>query len=102
VALPAFLQKVLDWLHADYPDGIPPQDYYPLLAFLARSLKPEDVSEVVTALQAERQSGQQTTTADVRAAIEEVTKSPALRQDVQRIEAELRNLGWELEPAGDR
>ena len=30
------------------------QDYYPLLAFLARSLKTDEVSEVVTALQAER------------------------------------------------
>jgi hypothetical protein len=99
VALPAILQKVLDWLHAGYPQGIPQEDYYPLLAFLARSLKPEEVSEVVTGLQVDQKPDQPTTTEDVRKAIEVVTKSPALGQDVQRIEKHLRDLGWELEPA---
>jgi hypothetical protein len=98
VALPAVLQKVLDWLHVGYPQGIPPKDYYPLLAFLARSLKPEEVSEVVSTLEADSHADHQTTIADVRAAIEEVTNSPALGHDVQRIEDQLRGLGWELEP----
>jgi hypothetical protein len=102
VALPGPLQKVLDWLHAGYPQGVPQQDYYPLLAFLARSLKPEEVSEVVTALQIDLQPGEQTSTADVQAAIEEVTKSPALAQDVHRVEDHLRDLGWELEPVTER
>ena len=55
MALPALLQRVLDWLHAGYPEGSRRQDYYPLLAFLARSLKPEEVSEVVSGLEAEHQ-----------------------------------------------
>jgi Protein of unknown function (DUF3349) len=102
VARPAVLQKVLDWLHAGYPEGVPEKDYYPLLAFLARSLKPDEVSEVVTGLQVDQQPGRPTTTADVEAAIEVVTKSPALAHDVQRIEDHLRELGWELEPAAER
>jgi Protein of unknown function (DUF3349) len=80
---------------------IPQKDYYPLLAFLARNLKPDEVSEVVSTLEAESHSGHQTTAADVPAAIEEVTKSPALGRDVHRIEDHLRDLGWQLEPAGD-
>jgi hypothetical protein len=72
-----------------------------LLAFLARSLRPDEVSEVVTALETESKAGHRTTTADVRTAIEAVTNSPALGQDVQRIEHHLRDLGWELEPTGD-
>lgn len=102
MALPSVLQRVLDWLHAGYPQGIPQQDYYPLLAFLARSLKPEDVSEVVNSLEARYDSGHQTTTEDVRAAIEEVTNSPALGLDVHRVEEQLRALGWEPEPVRDR
>jgi len=102
VALTAVLQKVLDWLHAGYPSGIPEKDYYPLLAFLARSLKPDEVGEVVSTIEAESHAGHQTTAAEVRAAIEEVTKSPALVQDVRRVEEHLRAMGWELEPAGDR
>ncbi len=102
MALPTFLQRVLDWLHAGYPQGIPSTDYYPLLAFLSRSLEPDEVSVVVSALEAESQAGHQTTAADVRKAIEAVTSSPALGQDVQRVEHHLRSLGWELAPAGDR
>jgi Protein of unknown function (DUF3349) len=101
VPLPAVLQRVLDWLHAGYPAGIPETDYYALLAFLARSLKPDEVSEVVNTLEAEKDSGHRTSSHDVRAAIEAVTDSPALRHDVQRVENHLRDLGWELEPARD-
>jgi Protein of unknown function (DUF3349) len=101
VSLSAPLQKVLSWLHAGYPTGIPQQDYYPLLAFLARSLKADEVSEVVSSLEAEEQLGHRTTTEDVRAAIEAVTQSPALAADVERIENRLRQQGWELEPVAD-
>ena len=101
MALPTSLQRVLDWLHAGYPSGIPAQDYYPLLAFLARNLKPNEVSEVVSTLEADSRAGHQTTVADVRAAIQEVTQSPALGHDVQRVEDHLRNLGWQLEVTGD-
>ena len=55
MALPTSLQRVLDWLHAGYPSGIPAQDYYPLLAFLARNLKPNEVSEVPSTLEADSQ-----------------------------------------------
>jgi len=92
---------VLGWLHAGYPQGIPPTDYYPLLAFLSRNLHPDEVSEVVSALEAELHAGHQTTVADVRAAIEAVTNSPALGEDVQRVEGHLRDLGWGLEAARD-
>ena len=102
MALPTSLQRVLDWLHAGYPSGIPEQDYYPLLAFLSRSLKPDEISMVVSTLEADSNTGHQTTMEDVRAAIEEVTKSPALVEDVQRVEAHLRTLGGELEPVADR
>jgi Protein of unknown function (DUF3349) len=102
MARPAVLQRVLDWLHVGYPEGIPQTDYYPLLAFLSRSLHPDEVSEVVSSLEAENHAGHQTTTDDVRTAIEMVTQSPAIGQDVQRVADHLRSLGWELAPAGDR
>ncbi|WP_162562002.1 DUF3349 domain-containing protein, partial [Mycolicibacterium brumae] len=30
--------NVLDWLRAGYPNGVPPKDYFPLLALLTRTL----------------------------------------------------------------
>ena len=83
-------------------EGVPQQDYYPLLAFLARSLTPEEVSQVLATVEAEHGQNHQTSAEDVRTAIEAVTRSPALGTDVQRIEKRLRDLGWNLEPAADR
>jgi hypothetical protein len=73
-----------------------------MLAFLARSLKPDEVSEVVSALEAEEKVGHQTSSEDVRAAIEVVTKSPALAPDGQRVEDRMREQGWALEPVAER
>ena len=101
MTLPTLLQKVLDWLHAGYPEGVPQQDYYPLLAFLARSLKADEVTEVVDALEAESKVDRKTTTEEVRAAIEAVTASRTLKEDVRRVEEHLREAGWELEAAAE-
>ena len=42
-------ENVLRWLRAGYPDGVPPKDYYPVLALLKRSLTEDEVvdAEVV-------------------------------------------------------
>ena len=37
------LDNVLSWLHEGYPEGVPPKDYFPLLALLKRSLTEEEV-----------------------------------------------------------
>lgn len=100
MALPTVLQKVLDWLHAGYPKGVPQQDYYPLLAFLTRGLTTDEVVEVVSAAQADLTHPLHLPTSDeVREAIETVTNSPVLEQDVRRIEDHFRDIGWEPERA---
>ena len=38
-------ENVLRWLRAGYPDGVPPKDYYPVLALLKRSLTEDEVVE---------------------------------------------------------
>ncbi len=37
------LDNVLGWLHDGYPEGVPPKDYFALLALLKRSLTEEEV-----------------------------------------------------------
>ncbi len=34
---------MLGWLHEGYPHGVPPKDYFPLLALLKRSLTEDEV-----------------------------------------------------------
>ena len=35
--------NVIGWLHAGYPESVPPKDYFPLLALLKRSLTDDEV-----------------------------------------------------------
>ena len=37
------IDNVLAWLHEGYPEGVPPKDYFPLLALLKRSLTEDEV-----------------------------------------------------------
>lgn len=37
------IDNVLGWLHEGYPEGVPPKDYFPLLALLKRSLTEDEV-----------------------------------------------------------
>ncbi len=43
------LDNVLGWLHKGYPEGVPPTDYFALLALLKRSLTEEEVIQAAQA-----------------------------------------------------
>jgi endonuclease III len=94
VSLPAFLQKIVDWLRAGYPHGVPEVDYVPLFALLARRLSLEEVDQVTTAMVAESLIHDTVTEEQIRDAISAVTEQPALESDVQRIEEHLASVGW--------
>ncbi len=100
MALPGVLQKVVDWLRAGYPEGVPEVDYIPLFAILARRLTSEEVTQVAEELTS---LGQISGVDAVRAAVSAVTHQPASEGDVTRVEARLAAVGWVPEPldAGD-
>ena len=100
--LPAVVQNVLDWVHAGYPQGVPQQDYFPLVALLARHLTDAQAAEVVEILRAGHDRSATTSQDDIRAAIEAVTNEPTGEADVHRVEARLRGAGWDLAPTEDR
>ena len=43
MALPPFLEKIVDWLRAGYPEGVPPTDYIPLIALLGSQLTGDEL-----------------------------------------------------------
>ena len=102
MALPTVVLKVLDWVHAGYPQGVPQQDYFPLLALLARHLTDAQATEVVETLRTGHDPGATTSQDDIRAAIEGVTNAPSGDADVHRVEARLREAGWDLAPTTGR
>jgi hypothetical protein len=90
-------QSVLDWLRAGYPEGVPPQDYVPILGVLQRRLTSEEIHTISEGL-AEQLSRTENpiTRADIEAMIEDTVYQRALASDVARVSARLAAGGWPL------
>lgn len=91
------VQRILRWLRAGYPDGVPQQDYVALLGILRRTLTPSELGRVVEELVAEAAAGQQIMTAElVQQRITDIVKGPIDDGDVERVSARLAAVGWPL------
>jgi hypothetical protein len=89
------LDNVLSWLHQGYPEGVPPKDYFALLALLKRSLTEE---EVVTAAQSVlKKSNSDTVTEDeIRQAIHTVIEKQPNPEEIHQVASRLASVGWPL------
>ena len=89
------LDNVLSWLHDGYPEGVPPKDYFPLLALLKRSLTEE---EVVKAAQTvlKGTNSDTVTEAEIRAAVHAVTAQEPNPEELHQIASRLASVGWPL------
>jgi len=91
------VQRILQWLRAGYPDGVPQQDYVALLGILRRSLTETELSQVVEELTTEAASDQQLLTRElVEQRIHDVVKGSINEEDVTRVSARLAAAGWPL------
>ncbi|WP_280204727.1 DUF3349 domain-containing protein [Nocardia farcinica] len=86
--MPPFLQAILDWLRAGYPEGVPESDYIPLLAVLRRRLSDDEVAEIASAVYG---SGDRT---DIQVLITKVTNEMPSEQDVARVQERLAGREW--------
>lgn len=89
------LDTVLAWLHQGYPEGVPPKDYFALLALLKRSLSEE---EVVKAAQAVLKGSDSDTVSEqeIRAAIHTITDEEPNPEEIHQVAARLASVGWPL------
>jgi hypothetical protein len=91
------ISRILEWLRAGYPDGVPQHDYVALLGILQRNLTSSELDQVVEQLSPDAGSGEAIiTAAEVREGIEEVVKGPATDADIARVSARLAAAGWPL------
>lgn len=89
------LDKVLTWLHNGYPEGVPPTDYFPLLALLKRSLSEEEVVKAAQSIL--RSSDSDTVTEDeIRAAVHKVIAKEPNPEEIHQVAARLASVGWPL------
>ena len=88
--------RVLDWLRAGYPAGVPRQDYVALLGLLRRKITDVEVHRIAAELAGLAQQGEVITTADVERLINAATLDEASAEDVNRVSSRLAAGGWPL------
>ncbi len=92
------LDNVLGWLHDGYPEGVPPKDYFPLLALLKRSLTEEEVIKAAQSIL--RKSNSDTVTEDeIRTAVQGVIDKEPNPEEIHQVAARLASVGWPLATA---
>ena len=90
-----FLTTIVDWLRAGYPEGIPPTDYFPVLALLTRRLSNDEVKAVAHEL---TQRGD-FDNVDIGVLITQLTDRLPSPADVERVRTRLAAKGWPLDDA---
>ncbi|HEX4190731.1 MAG TPA: DUF3349 domain-containing protein [Marmoricola sp.] len=95
---PTGVRRILDWLRAGYPEGIPPQDYPPVLGVLQRNLTDEEIGEIAEdlALQSMAADNEPVTAADVQRMVRERAFQRVTAGDLRRVSAQLAAGGWPL------
>lgn len=89
--------RILGWLRAGYPQGIPPRDYVALLGVLRRQLTDADIDAIAAELAAHADaSGDPLTEADVHQMVRDRVFQSASDEDIQRVSAQLAAGGWPL------
>ena len=89
------LDNVLRWLHDGYPEGVPPKDYFALLALLKRSLTEEEVVRAAQSIL--RGSDSDTVTEDeIRTAVQAVIEKEPNLEEIHQVASRLASVGWPL------
>src|ERR1700735_3905324 len=94
--LPPVVKRVVDWLRAGYPEGVPDVDYIPLFALLGSELSNHDVELIADDL---AESADPQSAEAIRKAIAAVTNTKPSDADVNRVRARLAGGGGPLGPA---
>jgi hypothetical protein len=92
-----FLAKIVAWITAGYPEGVPGPDRVPLLALLRRRLTDDEVKAVAEALINRSEFDQ----VDIGVLITEVTNELPTPDDIERVRKRLAAKGWPLDDPRD-
>jgi hypothetical protein len=90
---PPVVAKIVGWLRAGYPEGVPQHDYMPLFALLGTQLTNDEVTLIADelAFAADPESAEA-----IKAAIAAVTNAKPSDADVARVRSHLAAGGWPL------
>ena len=92
-----FLNKIVAWLNAGYPEGVPGPDRVPLLALLSRRLTADEVKAVAKALSDRSHIDD----VDIGVLITKLTDEMPKPEDIERVRTHLAVNGWPLDDPRD-
>ena len=92
-----FLAKIVAWITAGYPEGVPGPDRVPLLALLRRRLTDDEVKAVAEALIDRSEFDQ----VDIGVLITEIIDELPTPEDIERVRNRLAAKGWPLDDPRD-
>lgn len=93
------VRRVLGWLTAGYPDGIPPTDRFAIVALLKRRLTDDQVREIARELTANGSPALANGVIgldEIEELIRRVLDEQPSASDIQRVSAHLTAGGWPL------
>ena len=90
-----FLNSIVSWLRAGYPEGVPPTDTFPVLALLARRLSNEEAKQVASELIRRGEFDD----VDIGVLITQITDELPTPDDVERVRVRLGAQGWPFDDA---
>lgn len=88
------LHRIVDWLRAGYPHGIPEKDFMPLFALLRRRLSEEEVQALGDQLV--KDGIVPADQIDVGVGYLKITDELASEQEVKRVSEILTRAGWDI------
>jgi hypothetical protein len=92
-----FLAKIVAWLNAGYPEGVPGPDRVPLLALLTPRLSNDEVKTVAQGL-IDRDEFDHV---DIGVLITQMTDGLPTPDDIERVRQRLATKGWPLDDPRD-
>ncbi len=92
-----FLAKIVAWVTAGYPEGVPGPDRVPLFALLKRRLSDGEVKAVAREL---KDLGE-FDSADIGVLITQITDELPTPEDIERVRHRLAAKGWPLDDPRD-
>ena len=90
---PGIVERVIDWLRIGYPEGVPSNDYVPVLALLRRRLTDEEVGLVAEALVKAADSDGEVEFNDAQQIMGKVLDGIPAEEDQERVLAHLKANG---------
>lgn len=91
--------RVLHWLTAGYPDGIPSTDRFAVVALLKRRLTDDQIREIASELTAHgspAMANGEISSDEIEELIRRVLSEQPSQADIQRVSAQLTAGGWPL------